>query len=198
MEEALRPAGAAPAGRPGQQGLDLRVAAGDVGGLNFRDDFAQGLIELLVGQGLEQVVLYAVADGGLGILEIREAAENHIFGAGTELGGLLQKLQPIHHRHPDVAEDDVRVALGQKLEPLAAVGRDGQNLEPGGDRRDAPLQVLRQGMLVLNDQYRQLFLSVHRTSPFSNPAGRSFLPPADCGFQKSNRLRKTASSGCRC
>ena len=61
----------------------------------------------------------------------------------------LQELEPVHHGHADVADDQVVLALADELDRLLAVGRE---VHLVGERLELGCEGASDGLVVVGDQ----------------------------------------------
>ena len=78
--------------------------------------------QLVLFDGLEQIVAHAQLDGGLRVFEMRVAADDDNFNIGNGPPGPLDQLKPLTARHADVGDEDVRPLAfdqSQRLQPVS-------------------------------------------------------------------------------
>ncbi len=100
--------------------LQLLVPAGLLR-LDLLQHLGQGLHQLLLAQGLQNVVLHIVLEGLPGILELLEGRDDENLHRAVRQPGFSDQLQARNPRHPDIRHQDMGLEAVQLHQPLLAV-----------------------------------------------------------------------------
>ena len=100
----------------------------------------QGGSQLVLFDGLEQIVAYAQLDRGLRVLEVRVAADNDDFDIGNGPSGPFDQFEPLAARHADVGDEDIRPLTFDQRQRFQPVSRRTGHLDaqcvPVGQQAD--------------------------------------------------------------
>ena len=160
-----------PEGIGAQQLAALPVALVDDGLLlDLAHRVLQVGYQLVVVDGLEQVVVHAQLDGGLQVIIVAVAAQYGDLDVEVQLPDLLDQRQAVHFRHANVRNQYLRPYAAHQPKRLHAVRRLARHLEAKAVPLDGLPQPLANDGLVIHDDH-----SVHRSPslPFSWRAWRS-------------------------
>ena len=105
--------------------------------------------ELVAGERLRDVVVRSLlhrVDGGLDRAVGGHEENGKVFVDGTDLG---KKLEPVHLRHLEIGDDDVRTPRGDLLDRRLAAGRGGHDVALSRQRRG---DAVAHHFLVIDDK----------------------------------------------
>ena len=111
--------------------------------------------QILIPEGLEQVVRRAVAQGGAGIVELVVGGENDEVGGAVPLTEAAHHLDAVHAGHPHIGDDEAGVVALCGGETLLAVGGLSHHHAVHGGPVHAQHDAAAHHRLVVNDQYLQ-------------------------------------------
>ena len=120
------------------------------------------MLKIHQGSGFEQVFRHPVFHGGPGVLKIGIGAQHHRFRVQSLGSHPFQHFQPVHARHADIRNDDIRFRFTDQFQPVVAVFRHGDNLVIAVQLLQQLFNSFPDPDLVLNDGnfHRIVILSV--------------------------------------
>ena len=120
------------------------------------------MLKIHQGSGFEQVFRHTVFHGGPGVLKIGIGAQHHRFRVQSLGSHPFQHFQPVHARHADIRNDDIRFRFTDQFQPVVAVFRHGDNLVIAVQLLQQLFNSFPDPDLVLNDGnfHRIVILSV--------------------------------------
>ena len=89
--------------------------------LDLECNILQRLHQLIVGNGLQKIFRHPQLHRRSGILKLRERTQHDRLRMNAGLHHLLQHLQSIHIRHPDIRDHNIRFQLKDRLQPFHTV-----------------------------------------------------------------------------
>ena len=108
--------------------------------------------QLLLRNGLQQIVLHAEGERRFRVTELVVPAHDHHPDVGECVVDLARQREPVHYRHADVGDQHVGVELRDRLQGRLAVGCLADDFECRAVLGQLPGEVPPDEDLVLSDQ----------------------------------------------